>query len=487
MMQQGTWQQAGLDEKYIRRFLGQMARDQINLHSVLLARGNNLFFERYWAPFTPEKPHRMYSVTKSFVSMAVGCLVDEGRLSLDDPIVQFFPDKLPPQVDPLLKQQTIRDMLMMCTCFISGGGWFRPDVKDRTAFYFSRPVEKPSGTLFDYDSNGSYILGALVERITGMPLLDYMKEKFLNRIGGFESARLLKTPDGTAWGDSALICTPRALMNFARLVMNNGAWEGEQLISRDYVAQASARQTDNNLEGSHHYNRHGYGYQIWRTEQNSFSFNGMGSQFAICVPDKDFIFVCTGDTQLNSPQDNPTIFRAVFDHLVDHLDGGQPAPEADLSAPLSLSLGVGEAFSPCMEKINGVTFRCDPNPMKITDFRLEWDHEKEGRFLYHNAQGAKCLPFGMKQNWFGKFPQLGYSNEYGNVHEITDFQYDCAVSAGWVDENKLQLRVQIIDQYLGILIITFAFRDDGFAAVRMMKCAEDFLSEYDGALIARKA
>ncbi|MBQ6804006.1 MAG: serine hydrolase [Clostridia bacterium] len=479
--------EAGLEEKWIRRFLYKMQYEGVNLHSVLLLRGNDIFFEKYWAPFDADKIHRMYSVTKSFVSMAVGCLIDEGKIALSDPIVKFFPDKLPENVPEFMQEQTIEHMLMMSTCQADGHSWFTPGVYDRTKFYFAQKPDKPAGTNFHYDSNGSYILGALVERISGMKLLDYMKEKFLNRIGGFESAQMLETPDGVAWGDSALLCTPRALMNFAKLVMNLGAWDGEQLISRDYVANAISVKTTNNLEGSVHRNRYGYGYQIWRTNENSFSFNGMGSQFAICVPDKDFIFVCTADTQLNSEVDNPAIFRAVFDELVHHLDGEEEHFNYDLQSEAQLSVSLGEKESAFQQEVNGATFRCDENPMGIKWFRLSWDEKNQGCFIYENAQGEKKLPFGMKENIFCKFPQLGYSNDNGNVHELNGFMYDCAVSAGWVEPQKLQLRVQIVDRYFGILIITFGFRKDGVVGVKMMKRAEDFLTEYNGWMSGRKA
>lgn len=474
--------QAGVREESLQRFLAAMKRDGVNLHSVLMMRGHDIFFEKYWAPFTADSIHRMYSVTKSFVSIAIGCLADEGKISLSDPIIQYFPDKLPPEISPLLKRQTIRDMLMMCTCFAEGPYWFTPGVVDRTAFYFAQTPNKPSGTLYYYDSNGSYILGALVERVSGMRLLDYLKEKVLNRIGGFESAQILKTPDGTAWGDSAMVCTPRALLNFARFVMNMGTWDGERLLSESYLKEAIACQTDNSDTDAHHYNSHGYGYQIWRTEKNGFSFHGMGSQFAICLPDYDFIFVCTADTQLTSEGDTPSIFRAVFD-LVESEFEKSPARLPALDEPLMLSVARGAKASPFQKKIQGVSYRCEQNPMGISHFRLEWDEKGQGAFIYENAQGEKVLPFGMKENWFGKFPQLGYSNEYGNVHEITDFQYDCAVSGGWIEEKKLQLRVQIIDRYFGMLIITFGFTDDGIVGVKMSKCAEDFLQEYDGRLI----
>lgn len=478
-----TPEAAGLSQQHIDRFLQRLAQWEVNLHSVLLLRGNDLFYERYVAPFTADQPHRMYSVTKSFVAVAIGFLADEGKLSLDDPIIKYFPDKLPEEVSPWLRKQTIRHMLMMSTCF-TDGGWFQPHVTDRTKWYFSLTPHKPAGSLFWYDSTGSYIMGVLVERLSGMKLLDYLKVKLLNRLGDFENAQILATPDGTPWGDSALLCTPRAMLKFARFVMNHGQWEGEQLLSEQYMRDAVSCLTTNDEEGAANYNTHGYGYQIWRGEQNSFSFHGMGSQFAICVPDKDFIFVCTGDTQYQKTFAQTAMFRAVFDELVAHLDGGTQQIHETLPVSDVLSVAHGKAESAFAEKISGVTFQCEENPMGIASFRLTF-HGDEGLLEYVNAQGEKQLPFGMQKNLFVKFPQLGYSDDRGNVHEITDFRYDCAASAGWVEEKKLQIRVQIIDRYFGSAVMTFGFVDEKTAGVRMIKNAEDFLAEYDGWMIAQ--
>ena len=101
-----TPEKVGIDSKYVQRFMTEITRQHINLHDVILMRGDQIFFEQYWAPFTADFPHRMYSVTKSFVSIAIGFLQQEGKLSLDDPIIRYFPDKLPQEADPLLARQT---------------------------------------------------------------------------------------------------------------------------------------------------------------------------------------------------------------------------------------------------------------------------------------------------------------------------------------------------------------------------------------------
>ena len=480
MFIQKTPEEVGLDSRYVRRFLGRLQDKNVNLHSVLMGRGNALFLETYTAPYTRETPHRMYSVTKSFAGLAIGFLADEGKLSLDDPLVSFFPDRVPKDADPLLYTQTIRDMLTMRTCFAGPGSCSPEAMQDRVGYYLRQRASKYPGTLFDYDSAGSHLLGIIAENLSGKPLLAYLKEKLLDRLGDFEDARMLVTPDGHAWASSALICRPRGLAKVARFLLNGGAWEGEQLLSADYVRAATSRQTGNNLEGSVRYNRCGYGYQIWQAPRGAFSFNGAYSQFALGLPEKDFFFVCTGDTGLHTPDDQPRIFDALYEEIIDHLDGNEPAePDADPAAPRALPVAFGTGSSPLQAEIDGKTYVMRPNPMGIERFSLSWQ-DGQGVFRWRNAQGDKELPFGMKTNVFAQFPQLGYSNDVGFQHIVTDFRYRCCSSAGWLDDRTLQLKVHIVDRYLGALVVTFGFRDASHVSVRMMKNAQDFLDEYSG-------
>ena len=475
-----TPEQIGLDTKYVKRFMARLEKNQINLHSVIMARGNNIFFEKYVAPFTRETPHRMYSITKSYAALAIGLLADEGKLSLDAPLISFFPDRVPADIDPLLKTQTIRHMLRMQTCFAGGGSCSPEAMQDRVGYYLSQRARKYPGTLFDYDSAGSHILGIIAENLSGKDLLTYLKEKILDKIGDFENAEMLKTPDGHAWASSALICKPRALANTIRFLLDGGVWEGERLLNEQFVREATSRLTENNLYGAPRYNRNGYGYQIWQAPQNSFGFFGMCSQFALGIPDKDMIFVCTGDTQIYTADQQPRIFDALYEEIVAHLDGARDEElDFDLSADLSLPVANGAKEMPLQEKINGKEFSCPDNPMGIQSFSLHWQ-DGRGEFRYRNAQGDKVLAFGMKENVPGFFPQYGYSNDIGFRHEITDFRYRCVASAGWIHEKILQMRVQIVDRYFGMLVITFGFLDENHVTVRMIKDAQDFLDEYSG-------
>ncbi len=475
---------AGLHSSDLQAFLERLQKGGVNMHAVLMARHGEIFFEAYWEPFNKDRLHRMYSVTKSFVSVAIGCLMEEGKLKLDDHIVDYFPDKLPEEVPEEIQKITIRHMLTMSTCF-STGDWMFPGVVDRVKYYFSQKPAKPTGTIFTYDSSASYVLGVLVERLSGMSLMDYLRKRVFNAIGGFENAYMLQCPDGTPWGDSALMATPRDLLRFAQFVMNKGSWNGQQLMSADYLAEATRLQVTNDLDNRIAHDHYGYGYQFWMTEGNGFCFSGMGGQYAICVPEKDFVFVCTGDNQLNGHITDPITFDAVFRCIVDNL-ADEPLPEeAPLQLPeLKLPVVPGRQHTAFADEIAGKWYVCGENPMGITRFKLEFPKADEGLFTYVNAQGEKQLSFGLGKNVFCKFPQYGYPNDRGNV-KTEGFLYDCAVSAAWHEERKLQLFVQVIDRYFGQMVATFAFRDK-VGLIWMTKSAEQFMNEYIGRLNARQ-
>jgi hypothetical protein len=137
------------------------------------------------------------------------------------------------------------------------------------------------------------------------------------------------------------------------------------------------------------------------------------------------------------------------------------------------------------KELSGTTYVCDENPMGITEFTFDFNDKTSGTFRYKNAQGDKEIPFGVNHNVFGKFPELGYSNDRGAVVTTDGFMYNDAVSLAWLDKKKLILFVQIIDRYFGLMSATFAFNGE-YAAAQFKKVGENFLNEYQGELTAKK-
>ena len=480
-----TPESIGVKSSQVLKLLRAYESSGLAMHSVLIARGNKLFCEAYFDPYTSADLHRMYSQTKSYVGIAVAQLAAEGKINLDDKIIDYFPEKLPKDVHPYLAAQTIRNMLNMQTCF-TGDNWFTEHGGDRLRYYFSLEPKRYPGTTFFYDSTGSFVLGALVEKVTGKTFLDYLKEKCLNEIGWSAASKVLTAPGGYAWGDSALLCTPLDMMLFARLLANGGEWEGKQLISANAIKDALNTHVYNKAFGAE-FRKQGYGYQIWGTNNGAWAFFGMHGQFTIYHPETDILFVCTAGYPNEDIGYAEIIFRNFFREIVETVD---EVTATDLSfnelrkyvTELKLLTVKGGEKPSIAEKINGKKFVAQENPMGITEFTLTFN-DAEGTFAYKNKQGEKEIKFGFGENIPQLFPETNYSKLIGG--EICEgHQYKCMASGGWVDENKLNILVQIIDDYIGVLDITVGFNGD-YAVIDMKKMAEDFLKEYNGYLTAK--
>lgn len=473
----------GIASVNIRKYVDVLEEHQLSTHSMIMMRGENIFFEKYWGPFYPEFLHRMYSVTKSVVSLAIGFAEQDGLLELDAPIVKYFAKELGEsvQVDENVNKQTIRHMLMMSTAK-STGGWFSVGTDDRVRLYFENenPSREP-GVRFEYDSCGSFVLGALVERLTGMSFMEYMRKKLFDKIGVSKEAYCLKCPGGHSWGDSALICQPRDLLLIARFVMNKGRWNGEQILNEKYIIEATSKLIATQVGTEISFDTHGYGYQIWQTYDNSYMFYGMGCQFAVCVPDKDIIFIYNGDNQGHEGAED-LVVRNFFEIIVRNVQDMPlvPNPKAEemLKQPMKLMCAKGEAYSGIQEKINDVVFEMKPNRMNFTEVSLHFADDC-CYFNYTNAQGRKSLPFGMLENVFDVFPQEGYSDQVGSEWTKGHY-YRCATSAAWLNEKKLHIKVQIIDKYFGRMDIVLDFADVNKVNISIIKTAEYFLDEYPG-------
>lgn len=483
-------EQKGISSENIKKYIDVLEEHNFATHNVIIARGDSIVYEKYWEPFSENFLHRMYSVSKSFVSIAVGFAQQDGLLSLDDTMIKHFPDELANQRDENLKNQTVRDMLMMCTAKEDPG--ITREVTDRVRAYFENksPFSRATGKIFSYDSTGSFVLGALVERLTGMELMKYLRVKLFDKIGISKEVYCLKSPGGHSWGDSAVMCTPKDLLLVARFCMNKGKWNGEQILDEKYITDAVSKQVDNNMLNEVSYNRFGYGYLFWRTYDNSYFFNGMGDQLAVCVPDKDIILVYNGDNQGNN-MSREIIIKNFFE-LISRTAKDCPLEENPKMLDVlknekkKLLCTVGQLTSPIQKRIDGKEYMVSvPNAMGIKKFSLHFGEEK-CIFRYTNDQGEKELYFGMGKNVFDKFPQDGYGVDFTMV-PIEGYRYNCAVSAAWLEKDKLYLGVQIIDKYFGRLHISFGFKDENTVGIYMSKTAEFFLDEYSGYAIGVSA
>ena len=476
-------EKAGISSKKVLGFIKTLEKYNFNTHSLILARGNCIISECYYAPFHKDFLHRMYSVSKSFVSIAIGLLAEDNLLSLDDKFIKYFPEYTDPKkCSKFLSEMTIKEALTMETCNAGQLDWFHCATDDRTKLYFEWKPDYMSGSLFRYDSPVSYMLCVIAEKLSGKPFLEFLKERFLIDIGFSKNSYCLKCPGGHSFGDSGVMCTSLDLLRFARFVMNGGVWEGKRYMNEDYLKSATSKQVANSIYGDYSYSSFGYGYQIWCAPDGGFAFIGMGDQFAICDRTHDFIMIINSDNQGNS-NSRFILYHALYEDIIGNL--GDPLPEdkeafdelKNYETSRKLNFAKGALSSSFSKELSGSLYSLAKNDMEIENISFEFE-DKKGIIYYTNAQGKKQLKFGFGYNEFQKFPQTGYSDMTAGAPSPGNM-YDCAVSGEWLEPKKLHLKIQAIDKYFGILDMVFSFKGDGISVV-MEKTAEAFFEEYKG-------
>lgn len=479
-----TPEEVGIPSSAISDFIDDINERQLMTHSFIIIRHGKVCAEAYCEPFKVNEFHRMYSTSKTFASMALGILVGDGKVKLDDKIGDYFPEYCSEKTHEWIRNITVREALMMSTA--NANLHYNMRSPNFVSHMFDLEPEKLSGVMFDYSTNATNIVTAIVEKLTGMPLLEFLKERALLEIGFSADSKVVEMPQGGSWCGSGVLCSTRDLARFAMLVYNDGYANGKQLLPRDYVIAAKSKQIDNNNSGNidkaHGY---GYGYQIWRIFENGFAFLGMGGQYAICFPDYDLIACFTGDIQGSFTayaQIEPfwyNVMKQIKKFATDDALPANPKAKAVLDEKLkSLKAPIpfGEKDSPLAKEINGVVYKTPENPMGINSFNVTFDNEGGVLHLDTN-RGQKDIRFGMQEYIISEWPETHYSGMRIGVPLGRGYR---SMSAGvWAMENKLGIRSYLIDDYFGNLYTTIGFKGDK-ATIRMVKIAEDFLNEYEG-------
>lgn len=472
--EKATPEETGIPSNCILQFIKRMERRQIPMHSLLLMHHDKLIFEGYYAPCSADSLHRMFSISKSFTSIAIGLLIDEGKAALDDPIIQYFPEKLPDKAHPWIAQMTIRDMLMMRTCHASTT--YKIDMKsDWVKSFFTTPPTHPAGALFHYDTSSAHTLCALVEKLTGGTMLDYLKKK-LNILGFSENSYMIKDPFGVSMGGSGLVALPLDLMKFGYFIAHRGLVEGVQLITPSYIDLAAAPLTETRMTAPLPSEAQGYGLQFWRNERNGFTCYGMGGQLIIFLPDYQLICVTTADTQ-SIQGGNQQIYDALYEEILPHIQNtvlphNPKAQEALQDTCASLAIKPLES-APEPENICEINDKIYDVQTEDSDFQSFCVRFREniGRLCFTYKQVPYEIFFGIGSMQTGAFPI--YNQKY-------------AASGAWLFDGTLFIKAHIIDAYVGSVQFQLSFQKDELI-VFMSKKEESLFHEFKGHLYCKSS
>ncbi len=290
-----TPESQGVSSLQVRKFIEAADKRVTTMHSFMLVRNGHVVAECWWKPEAPDKPHVLWSLSKSFTSTAVGLAVAEGKFSIDDPVLKFFPEDAPASPSEKLRMMRVRDLLTMST-----GHETEPDVRGRTdqswvKTFLEHPVPHKPGAHFQYNTPATYMLSAIVEKTTGQTVLEYLKPRLFEPLG-IENPRWDTSPQGITLGGYGLFVRTEDIAKFGQLYLQKGQWNGNQLLSPEWVALATSKQVSNGSDPTKDWDQ-GYGFQFWRSRHGAFRGDGKDGQFCVVIPERNVVIAITANTR----------------------------------------------------------------------------------------------------------------------------------------------------------------------------------------------
>ena len=282
------------------------------MHSFMLLRHGHVVAEGWWSPYDAEAPHSLYSLSKSFTSTAVGLAIAEGKLSLDDEVLKFFPEDAPAEPSNNLKAMRVSDLLRMST----GQQTEPPRTPDQpwTKTFLAHPVPFKPGTHFLYNTSATYMLSAIVQKATGQTVLDYLRPRLFEPLG-IEHPTWETSPQGISAGGYGLSIRTEDIARFGQLYLQKGKWQGKQLVPEAWVEAATSRQTSNGSNPNSDWDQ-GYGYQFWRCRHGAYRGDGAFGQYCIVLPEQDAVIAITSGVKDMQARPEPGLGQAAAGHEV---------------------------------------------------------------------------------------------------------------------------------------------------------------------------
>jgi CubicO group peptidase (beta-lactamase class C family) len=373
----------GVSSAAIQSFIESADSAIDSLHSFILVRHGHVVAEAYWAPYNPDSPHALYSLSKSFTSTAVGLAIAEGKLRVDDEVLKFFPEDAPSQPSANLKSMRVSDLLRMSTGQQAEPA--RTPTQPWTRTFLAQPVPFKPGTHFLYNTSATYMLSAIVQKVTGQTVLDYLKPRLFEPLG-IEHPTWEASPQGVSAGGYGLSIRTKDIASFGQLYLQKGKWQGKQLVPEAWVQAATSLQTSNGSNPNSDWDQ-GYGYQFWRCRHGAYRGDGAFGQYCIVLPEQDAVIAMTSGVK-----DMQAVLNLVWDKLLPGMksapiaadDAARSKLEATLKG-LTLRMPVGSS-SPA--KGLGQKFTFPANDRKLEAITLESDG-KDGMVLVTRASGVE--------------------------------------------------------------------------------------------------
>ncbi|MFT3936636.1 MAG: serine hydrolase [Chitinophagaceae bacterium] len=434
----------GVSSKGIRQFVAAANASGLGWHSFMFVRHGHVVAEGWWKPFEPQFKHTLYSLSKSFTSTAIGLLVKEGKLSVEDKVISFFKDETPASPGENLQQMKVKHLLTMNT----GHGEdtmpkLRASTDTWTKTFLAQSVQYEPGSHFLYNTGATYMLGAILHKITGQTLEAFLTPRLFEPldIKGYDWEL---SPQGLNTAGYGLRVKTEDIARFGQMYLQKGKWNGKEILAEDWVNTATSYQTKSQ-EGNGDWAQ-GYGYQFWRCKPGFYRGDGAYGQFCIVMPQHDAVLAVTSeswDMQKSMTTIWENLLPAITDHALPEDKTEMTALQNDLKA-LVLPVVKGNTASALANQYNGKTFKVEENNFGVNSIRFDFSKNKCS-FITTTAKETNTMQFGW-ENWMLNNETRLYTFLLpGRLHVPSKM----AGTATWINDNTLQLNARFVEAMHG--------------------------------------
>jgi len=443
-LQRSIPEKEGVSSQGIRNFIEAVEQTGEEWHSFVFVRHGKVIAEGWWNPYRPEWKQTVYSASKTFTSTAIGFAVSEKLLSVDDKVISFFPDLLPDTVSPYLAQLSVKNLLSMTAGqnpepigITKGDQWVK--------HFLATPVVDEPGTKFLYNSTATYMLSAIIQKVTGKRTYDYLYPRLFAPLA-IKGADWEVSPEGINTGGWGLRVHTEDMAKLGQLYLQKGKWNGKQILPESWIEEATTakiiqkptitpeeRETDDWAQG--------YCYQIWRCTHHAFRADGAFGQYIVVMPDQDAVIAIQGDIK-----NLQRALALVWDYLLPAIQD-KALPE-DKAAEISLKQ---ELASLAIAPSKGTGSGLQSSMGKETTYVLTDNGQSEKVSL--RFEGDTCflnwmdhpLVFG-KEQWVEGETLLPPPNLIANEASFKEFPpFKTFGSYCWTDGQTLSLRLKYIE------------------------------------------
>ena len=442
----------GVSAAGIDSFLTAAANSPHEFHSIMILRHGKVIAQGWWNPYAPQLRHSLYSCSKSFTSTAVGFAVSEKLLSVNDKVISFFPNSLPDTIKPYLAQLTVKDLLMM-----SAGQ--QPDPTTVIPFttvdwikaFLATPIVHQPGTQFLYNTMATFTLSAIVQKVTGKKVVDYLKPRLFDPLG-IKGEDWEINENGINTGGWGLRLKTEDLAKMGQFYLQKGVWNGKQLLPAAWVKDATTFKIDQ-APGVAQSKRdssdwmQGYCFQFWRCRHNAFRADGAFGQYIVVMPDQDAVIAITSESPDMQGELN-LVWKYLLPAMHPQALPANVAEDEALSrhlAGLSLPPLKNNTAVSNISNINNRAFTFQPNKLNINSISFNFTGKvcavtlKKDSAVYHfNFDSGKWLP--------GETNMQGPGLLLGAKEDVSFLQpYKIDGSYNMPDNNTLQLKLRYIE------------------------------------------